>query len=144
MKVDLIALRVTVLFLDFLYKIFGPGKKLGGLVVFTMILLIIASAVSLQLFCYVVNLDKFHTFPQGLTFSRNGKLSLFSLAFMTMFQIMTQEGWTEVAVEILRTGLFVLFFAGDFCLNILMEIFIVFKCFVTNYLKEITHDSVLF
>jgi hypothetical protein len=70
-----------------LYKIFGPGKKLGGLVVFTMILLIIASAVSLQLFCYVTNLDKFHTFPQ---------------AFMTMFQIMTQEGWTEVAVEILR------------------------------------------
>ncbi|KAI6177079.1 Sodium leak channel non-selective protein [Aphelenchoides bicaudatus] len=72
---------------DFLYKIFGPGKKLGGLVVFTMILLIIASAVSLQLFCFVTNLDKFQTFPQ---------------AFMTMFQIMTQEGWTEVAVEILR------------------------------------------
>ncbi|KAI6241045.1 Sodium leak channel non-selective protein [Aphelenchoides fujianensis] len=60
---------------DFLYKIFGPGKKLGGLVVFTAILLIIASAVSLQLFCHVLHLDK----------------------------IMTQEGWTEVAVEILRT-----------------------------------------
>jgi hypothetical protein len=73
---------------DFLYKIFGPGRKLGGLVIFTMILLVIASAVSLQLFCYVSNLDKFHTFPQ---------------AFMTVFQIMTQEGWTEVVVEILRT-----------------------------------------
>ncbi|CAD5216869.1 unnamed protein product [Bursaphelenchus okinawaensis] len=72
---------------DFLYKIFGPGKKLGGLVAFTMIMLIISSAVSLQLFCFVENLDKFHTFPQ---------------AFMTMFQIMTQEGWTELAVEILR------------------------------------------
>lgn len=58
---------------DFLYKIFGPGKKLGGLVVFTMILLVIASAVSLQLFCFVPNLEKFNTFPQ---------------AFMTMFQIM--------------------------------------------------------
>lgn len=69
------------------FQIFGPGKKLGGLVIFTMILLIIASAVSLQLFCFVTNLDKFHTFPQ---------------AFMTMFQIMTQEGWTELAIEILR------------------------------------------
>ncbi|CAJ0583802.1 unnamed protein product, partial [Mesorhabditis spiculigera] len=48
---------------DFVYKIFGPGKKLGGLVVFTMVL----------------------------------------LAFMTMFQIITQEGWTDVVVEILRT-----------------------------------------
>ncbi|KAI6201288.1 Sodium leak channel non-selective protein [Aphelenchoides besseyi] len=73
---------------DFLYKIFGPGKKLGGLVILTMILLIIASAVSLQLFCHVLHLDKFQTFPQ---------------AFMTMFQIMTQEGWTEVAIEILRS-----------------------------------------
>ncbi|KAI1709388.1 ion transport protein [Ditylenchus destructor] len=72
---------------DFVYKIFGPGKKLGGLVFFTMILLIITSAVSLQLFCYVQNLDKFRTFPQ---------------AFMSMFQIITQEGWTDVVVEILR------------------------------------------
>ncbi|KIH49052.1 hypothetical protein ANCDUO_20874, partial [Ancylostoma duodenale] len=40
---------------DFVYKIFGPGKKLGGLV-----------------------------------------------AFMSMFQIITQEGWTDVVVEILR------------------------------------------
>ncbi|VDK65890.1 unnamed protein product [Onchocerca ochengi] len=69
-------------------EIFGPGKKLGGLVIFTMVLLIITSAVSLQLFCYVPNLDKFRTFPQ---------------AFMSMFQIITQEGWTDVVVEILRT-----------------------------------------
>uniref|UniRef100_A0A915CHN7 Ion transport domain-containing protein n=1 Tax=Parascaris univalens TaxID=6257 RepID=A0A915CHN7_PARUN len=73
---------------DFVYKIFGPGKKLGGLVIFTMVLLVITSAVSLQLFCYVPKLDKFRTFPQ---------------AFMSMFQIITQEGWTDVVVEILRT-----------------------------------------
>uniref|UniRef100_A0A915EF33 Ion transport domain-containing protein n=1 Tax=Ditylenchus dipsaci TaxID=166011 RepID=A0A915EF33_9BILA len=73
---------------DFVYKIFGPGKKLGGLVFFTMILLIITSAVSLQLYCYVEKLDKFRTFPQ---------------AFMSMFQIITQEGWTDVVVEILRS-----------------------------------------
>ncbi|VDD88442.1 unnamed protein product [Enterobius vermicularis] len=72
---------------DFVYKIFGPGRKLGGLIIFTMVLLIITSAASLQLFCYVPKLDKFRTFPQ---------------AFMTMFQIITQEGWTEVVVEILR------------------------------------------
>ncbi|KAK6741567.1 hypothetical protein RB195_009436 [Necator americanus] len=72
---------------DFVYKIFGPGKKLGGLVVFTMVLLFITSAISLQLFCYVPNLKKFTTFP---------------MAFMSMFQIITQEGWTDVVVEILR------------------------------------------
>ncbi|VDP12012.1 unnamed protein product [Onchocerca flexuosa] len=81
-------IRASPMLEDFVYKIFGPGKKLGGLVIFTMVLLIITSAVSLQLFCYVPNLDKFRTFPQ---------------AFMSMFQIITQEGWTDVVVEILRT-----------------------------------------
>uniref|UniRef100_A0A914H0J3 Ion transport domain-containing protein n=1 Tax=Globodera rostochiensis TaxID=31243 RepID=A0A914H0J3_GLORO len=73
---------------DFVYKIFGPGKKLGGLILFTLTLVVITSAISLQLFCYVPNLDKFRTFPQ---------------AFMSMFQIITQEGWTDVVVEILRS-----------------------------------------
>uniref|UniRef100_A0A8R1EUZ8 Ion transport domain-containing protein n=1 Tax=Caenorhabditis japonica TaxID=281687 RepID=A0A8R1EUZ8_CAEJA len=72
---------------DFVYKIFGPGKKLGGLVIFTGILLIVTSAISLQLFCYVPNLNKFTNFP---------------VAFMSMFQIITQEGWTDVVIEILR------------------------------------------
>lgn len=52
-----------------------------------MILLIITSAVSLQLFCHVQHLNKFRTFPR---------------AFMSMFQIITQEGWTDEVVEILR------------------------------------------
>ncbi|VDN02709.1 unnamed protein product [Thelazia callipaeda] len=81
-------IRASPMLEDFVYKIFGPGKKLGGLVIFTMVLLVITSAISLQLFCYVPNLDKFRTFPQ---------------AFMSMFQIITQEGWTDVVVEILRT-----------------------------------------
>nr|AXS78260.1 Sodium leak channel non-selective protein [Anisakis simplex] len=81
-------IRASPMLEDFVYKIFGPGKKLGGLVIFTVVLLVITSAVSLQLFCYVPNLDKFRTFPQ---------------AFMSMFQIITQEGWTDVVVEILRT-----------------------------------------
>ncbi|KAI8507000.1 hypothetical protein Bbelb_154390 [Branchiostoma belcheri] len=66
---------------DFCYKIFGPGKKLGSLVLFTMSLLVVASAVSLQLFCFIPSLKAFTTFPAAL---------------MSMFQILTQEGWVEV------------------------------------------------
>ncbi|XP_034041683.1 sodium leak channel non-selective protein isoform X1 [Thalassophryne amazonica] len=66
---------------DFVYKIFGPGKKLGSLVVFTASLLIVMSAISLQMFCFVEELDRFTTFPR---------------AFMSMFQILTQEGWIDV------------------------------------------------
>lgn len=49
---------------DFVYKIFGPGKKLGSLVVFTASLLIVMSAISLQMFCFVEELDRFTTFPR--------------------------------------------------------------------------------
>ena len=66
---------------EFVYKIFGPGKKLGGLIIFTLCLLIITSSVSMQLFCCLEDLDKFESFPQ---------------AFFSMFQILTQEAWPEV------------------------------------------------
>ncbi|GMR47689.1 hypothetical protein PMAYCL1PPCAC_17884, partial [Pristionchus mayeri] len=72
---------------DFVWKIFSPGKKLGGLVIFTFTFVIIASAISLQLFNSVPDLHYFRTFPQ---------------AFMAMFQIITQEGWTDFVVEVLR------------------------------------------
>lgn len=52
---------------DFVYKIFGPGKKLGSLVVFTASLLIVMSAISLQMFCFVEELDRFTTFPRVTT-----------------------------------------------------------------------------
>lgn len=55
--------------------------------IFTVTFVIIASAVSLQLFCSVPKLHHFQTFPQ---------------AFMAMFQIITQEGWTDFVVEVLR------------------------------------------
>ncbi|KAK7090889.1 hypothetical protein V1264_010629 [Littorina saxatilis] len=48
----------------FCYKIFGPPKKLGSLILFTMCLLVIASSISLQLFCFIPKFDKFATFPQ--------------------------------------------------------------------------------
>ncbi|XP_063698698.1 sodium leak channel NALCN isoform X3 [Culicoides brevitarsis] len=73
----------------FVYKIFGPGKKLGSLIIFTMCLLIISSSVSMQLFCFLCEFTKFETFPE---------------AFMSMFQILTQEAWVEVMDEtMLRT-----------------------------------------
>lgn len=73
----------------FVYKIFGPGKKLGSLIIFTMCLLIISSSVSMQLFCFLCDFTKFESFPE---------------AFMSMFQILTQEAWVEVMDEtMLRT-----------------------------------------
>ncbi|XP_026672772.1 sodium leak channel non-selective protein [Ceratina calcarata] len=69
---------------DFVYKIFGPGKKLGSLIIFTMCLLVISSSISMQLFCFLRNFTKFETFPE---------------AFMSMFQILTQEAWVDVMDE---------------------------------------------
>lgn len=75
----------------FVYKIFGPGKKLGSLIIFTMCLLIISSSISMQLFCFLCDFTKFETFPE---------------AFMSMFQILTQEAWVEVMDEtMIRTPL---------------------------------------
>ncbi|XP_071949638.1 sodium leak channel NALCN-like isoform X2 [Antedon mediterranea] len=66
---------------DFVHKILGPSRKLGTLVAFTMTSLIIVSVVSLQLFCFIDGLDQFQNFFKAL---------------MSMFQILTQEGWVEV------------------------------------------------
>ena len=49
---------------DFVYKIFGPGKKLGSLIIFTMCLLVISSSISMQLFCFLRDFTKFETFPE--------------------------------------------------------------------------------
>lgn len=49
---------------DFVYKIFGPGKKLGSLIIFTMCLLIISSSISMQLFCFLCDFTKFESFPE--------------------------------------------------------------------------------
>ncbi|CAF0718540.1 unnamed protein product [Brachionus calyciflorus] len=74
---------------DFVNKIFGPGKKLGSLIIFTMCLLIITSCVSMQLFCFIGSKDykKFDTFDQAL---------------MSQFAIITNEGWTETMYETMR------------------------------------------
>jgi hypothetical protein len=55
---------------EFVYKIFSPGKKLGGLVIFTILFVVMSSAVSLQLFCVVPHLHLFQTFPQVSFFAK--------------------------------------------------------------------------
>ncbi|CAF2018567.1 unnamed protein product [Rotaria magnacalcarata] len=74
-------LKSSPLLEDFLNKIFGPGKKLGSLILFTMCLLLITSSISMQLFCFIQGLKQFETFPR---------------AFMSMFQVLTQKGWVDV------------------------------------------------
>ncbi|KAI5754978.1 hypothetical protein M8J77_013101 [Diaphorina citri] len=69
---------------DFVYKIFGPGQKLGGLIIFTICLLILSASISMQLFCSLGDFSKFENFQE---------------AFMSMFQILTQEAWVEVMDE---------------------------------------------
>ncbi|XP_077301689.1 sodium leak channel non-selective protein na [Arctopsyche grandis] len=83
-------IKASPLLEGFVYKIFGPGKKLGSLIIFTMCLLIISSSISMQLFCFLTGFTKFETFPE---------------AFMSMFQILTQEAWVEVMDEtMIRTS----------------------------------------
>ncbi|OAF70964.1 CanIon [Intoshia linei] len=74
-------LKASPLLEDFCWKIFGPPKKLGSLIMFTMCLLIITACISMQLFCSIKDYDQFSDFLR---------------AFMVMFQIMTQKGWNEV------------------------------------------------
>lgn len=60
-------IKASPLLEDFVYKIFGPGKKLGSLIIFTMCLLIITSSISMQLFCFLADFTKFETFPEVCT-----------------------------------------------------------------------------
>lgn len=69
---------------DFAYKSFGPGRKLGSLVIFTVCLLVVTSTMTMQLFCSLNDYHRFQDFPY---------------AFMSMFQILTQEAWTDVMNE---------------------------------------------
>ncbi|XP_041355861.1 sodium leak channel non-selective protein-like [Gigantopelta aegis] len=96
---------------DFCFKIFGPGKKLGSLILFTMCLLIIASSISLQLFCFIQDFDKFETFPQ---------------AFRSMFQILSQEGWTGILDDIMDSV------STDFLVAAVAVYFIIYHLLVTS------------
>ncbi|XP_050436059.1 sodium leak channel NALCN isoform X2 [Adelges cooleyi] len=115
---------------DFVYKIFGPGKKLGSLIIFTMCLLIISSSISMQLFCFLCDFSKFETFPE---------------AFMSMFQILTQEAWVDVMDEtMLRTRkALVPLVAVYFILYHLFVTLIVLSLFVAVILDNLELDEEL-
>ncbi|KAG1701408.1 Sodium leak channel non-selective protein [Nymphon striatum] len=113
---------------DFVYKIFGPGKKLGSLIIFTMCLLIITSSISMQLFCFMDDFPKFESFPE---------------AFMSMFQILTQEGWVDVMNEtMLRTSKNIApFVAIYFIMYHLFVTLIVLSLFVAVILDNLELDE---
>ncbi|CAM1330656.1 Uncharacterised protein g10345 [Pycnogonum litorale] len=113
---------------DFVYKIFGPGKKLGSLIIFTMCLLVITSSISMQLFCFMADFPKFSSFPE---------------AFMSMFQILTQEGWVDVMNEtMLRTSRNIApFVAIYFILYHLFVTLIVLSLFVAVILDNLELDE---
>lgn len=69
---------------DFAYKSFGPGRKLGTLVIITLCILVVTASITMQLFCSLSEYHRFQDFPY---------------AFMSMFQILTQEAWTDVMNE---------------------------------------------
>ena len=82
---------------DFVYKIFGPGKKLSSLIIFTIHLLLITSSIAMQLFCNLKDQKTgkfFHNF------------STFPYALMSMFQILTQEAWPEVMQKTMELSLY--------------------------------------
>ncbi|XP_078311873.1 sodium leak channel NALCN-like isoform X2 [Crassostrea virginica] len=112
---------------DFCFKIFGPGKKLGHLILFTMCLLIIASSISLQLFCNIRNFDKFARFDQ---------------AFMSMFQILANKGWTEVMqITMWKTDRFYPIVAIYFIFYHLFVTLIVISSFVAVILDNLELDE---
>lgn len=94
-----------------------------------MCLLLITSSISMQLFCFIKNLKQFETFPRVSEnnffllscFDRCQEDNFFSQAYMSMFRIAMNDGWTEVMYqtmnEIYEFGIFVL------CLTALFFIF---------------------
>lgn len=68
-------IRVSPLLESFIFRIFGSTKKLGVIVLFILITLVIISAVSLQLFCTIELYSDFSTF---------------TYSFISIFQVLTQ------------------------------------------------------
>ncbi|KAL7671717.1 hypothetical protein ACOME3_006621 [Neoechinorhynchus agilis] len=80
-------LKCSPLLEDFANKVFGPGKKLGSLIVFTAVLLLITSAISMQLFSFLDSLERFEVFPKAL---------------MDNFQLIMGDEWHELMHDVMR------------------------------------------
>ncbi len=89
-----------------------------------MCLLLITSSISMQLFCFIKNLKQFETFPR-VSQCRCCRRSMIhkksSQAYMSMFRIAMNDGWTEVMYsamdEVYEFGIFFV------CLTALFFIF---------------------
>ena len=92
---------------DFVYKIFGPGKKLSSLIMFTIHLLLITSCIAMQLFCNLKDDDERRGKVRGEYYAN---FSTFPYALMSMFQILTQEAWPEVGPKRQKKLLIFLYF----------------------------------
>lgn len=75
----------------FCLKIFGTGKKLGSIILFTFFFVMLLSAMSMQLFSTLKDENEylFGTYLQSL---------------QSMFQILTQEGWVEIMEKSMKSA----------------------------------------
>ncbi|KAI0982869.1 hypothetical protein GJ496_009401 [Pomphorhynchus laevis] len=120
-------LKTSPILEDFANKVFGPGKKLGSLIIFTGILLLITSAVSMQLFSFIKGLERFETFPK---------------AFMAMFQVLTQKGWVDIMhTTMKRSGNLSIATASYFVFFHLFFSLIVLSMFVAVILDNLELDE---
>ena len=77
---------------EFCQKVFGTGKKLGSVILFTLFFIMVSSAISMQLFLTLKDDDG------NIPFGTFGK------AIATMFQIITQEGWVEILESLMKSA----------------------------------------
>lgn len=102
------------------------------MILFTMCLLLITSSISMQLFCFIKNLKQFETFPRvSLSIDVVVRERISSQAYMSMFRIAMNDGWTEVMYtamnEVYDFGIFFV------CLTAL---FFIFFHLLTNSVSE--------
>ncbi|PAA57585.1 hypothetical protein BOX15_Mlig029264g3 [Macrostomum lignano] len=76
---------------DFCFKIFGPVKKLGTLVVFTISLLVITSTISLQLFCFIPSTGEY------------GMFTTFPVSLLRSFEVFTSENWVVQMLDTMNS-----------------------------------------
>ncbi|XP_047127519.1 sodium leak channel NALCN [Hydra vulgaris] len=97
-RLVLISSSLTV----FLNRILGSGKKLGNLLLFTLAVLVIASGVTMQLFCGIGTSNQ----SNNKVFSILSPTSFgdFPNATVAMFQVFMSENWNGVMNDLLWQG----------------------------------------
>ncbi|EDO45174.1 predicted protein, partial [Nematostella vectensis] len=77
---------------DFCLKIFGTGKKLGSVILFTLFFVMVSSAISMQLFLTLSDRSGIKIFGTYLT------------SLSSMFQIFTQDGWVVIVEKAMTSA----------------------------------------